>query len=318
MVPRVAVVGVGRMGYNHARVLKELEKKGLAVLAAVVDVDGVRARAVAGEFGTRALTDYRELVELGVDAVVVAVPTKLHYEVASFFVESGLDVLVEKPIADSVEKAEKLVRAAEEKGVVLMVGHVERFNPAVERLVEEVEAGALGELITMSARRIGPFNPRVSDVSVVIDLAFHDIDVMISLAQSKPVSVYARARKMHGESLAEDYAFITLHFESGVDGFIETNRLTPRKVRALDVVGVKGVAHLDYIEQKLVILDDKYVREAVIERAEPLARELQHFIECVKGGAEPRVTGRDGLNALVVAEAALKSSREGRVVELSW
>jgi len=313
---RVGVVGVGNMGYHHARVYSSLEKNGLVKLVGVVDADPQRARRVAEEFGTKAFTDYRGLLGEGVDAVSIAVPTRLHHEVALFFIRNNVHVLVEKPIADTVEKASEMIREAEKQGVILLVGHIERYNPAVRRLKEEIQEGVLGDIVTLSAKRIGPFDPRVSDVSIVIDLAIHDIDIMTYLTDSKPVKVYAKARKIYGNSKADDYAIILITFENGVDGIIETNRLTPYKLRLLNIVGVKGVAQLDYIEQKLVIYDNKYVRDALVKKDEPLKIEITHFIDCVNGQAKPLTPGVIGLNALQIAYAALDSSLRGEAAHI--
>ncbi|MEM3896426.1 MAG: Gfo/Idh/MocA family oxidoreductase, partial [Archaeoglobaceae archaeon] len=264
---RVAVIGVGNMGYHHARIYSEFAKEGKVELVGVSDVNAYRAKEVAEKFGTRAFKDYRELLGF-VDAVSIAVPTPLHYEVAMDFIKAGVHVLVEKPIADSVEKAEEMIREAEKNGVVLMVGHVERFNPAVLKLKELISAGELGEVITMSAKRVGPFDGRNSNVNVIIDLAVHDIDIMGFLLNSKVCYVYSKARRILGET--EDYALITLRFENNTDGIVETNRLTPYKLRLLNTVGSKGVAELYYIHQKLCVYKDNIVKEVEIAKREPL------------------------------------------------
>jgi len=315
---RVAVVGVGHMGYHHARIYSKLQKDGIVELVGVADINEERAKGVAKEFGTKAFSDYRELLHLGVNAVSVAVPTRLHYEVSMFFIKSGVHVLVEKPIADTVEKAFEMAREAERQGVVLLVGHIERYNPAVRRLKDEIRRGILGDVVTLSAKRIGPFNPRVSDVSVVIDLATHDIDIITYLTESRPVRVYAKARRIHEDSRAEDYALIIVTLENEINGVVETNRLTPYKLRMLYVVGTRGVANLNYTEQKLEIHNGLYAMEAIIERDEPLKLEIQHFIECVRGVAKPLTPGIVGLQALMVTQAALNSSRRGEVVEIKW
>jgi len=315
---RVGVVGVGNMGYHHARIYSSLEKNGLVKLVGVVDADPQRARRVAEEFRTRAFTDHRDLLGEGVDAVSIAVPTRLHHEVALFFIRNNVHVLVEKPIADTVEKASEMIREAEKQGVILLVGHIERYNPAVRRLKEEIQEGVLGDMVTLSAKRIGPFNPRVSDVSIVIDLAIHDIDIMTYLTSSKPVKVYAKARRIHRDSRAEDYAIIVLSFDNGVNGVVETNRLTPFKLRTLEVVGTRGVSRLDYIEQKLVIYSEREVRDVIVERDEPLKIEISHFIDCVNGEDDPLTPGIVGLNALKTAQAALDSSKKDEAVSVVW
>jgi len=312
---RVGVVGVGAMGFNHARVLYELSKQDLVELVGVADVDYSRAAKAAKEFNTIAYRDYRELIGR-VDAVSIAVPTKLHKDVAVEFIKAGIHVLIEKPIADTIENALEIVKAAERNRVVVAVGHIERYNPAVAKLKELVDRGALGHVITMSARRVGPFSPRVSEVSILVDLAVHDIDVMRYMVSSPVSKVYARGRRIRSDSMAEDYGLIVLTMENGVDGLVITNRLTPYKVRDLTVVGSRGIANVDYIEQRLVIYDDEFVREARIAKEEPLKLELLDFIESVSRGRSPKVTAEDGIYALKIAEEALKSIRTGQVVEV--
>lgn len=309
---RFAVVGVGNMGYHHTRIYSELAKEGKVEFVGVSDAKMERAKEVAERFGTRAFKDYKELLGL-VDAVSIAVPTSLHYDVAMDFIKAGVHVLVEKPIADSIEKAKRMIEEAERNGVILMVGHVERFNPAVLKLKELISNGEIGEVITMSAKRVGPFNPRVSETSVILDLAVHDIDVMSFLVDSTVREVYAKSRKIYGT--AEDYGLILVSFENEIDGIVETNRLTPYKFRNLNVVSSKGALQLDYIEQKLVgYTVDK--REIEVERREPLKVELQNFIESVLNGKKPLVDGYTGLKALIVAFKALESSKRNEVVKV--
>jgi UDP-N-acetylglucosamine 3-dehydrogenase len=315
---RVGVVGVGMMGYHHARVYYEFSREGVVELVGVADVNWERARRVAEQFHTKPFRDPFELLREGVDAVSIAVPTSLHRDVALSFIEGGVHVLVEKPIADTVEKALDIIRAAEKNGVVLLVGHIERFNPAVQKLKQLMSRGELGSPITVSAKRVGPFSPRVADVGVTVDLAVHDIDVMAFLLEEYPSRVYARARNILETSNTEDYALILLTFPDEVDGVIETNRLTPYKARKLTVVGTKAIAELDYLSQDLKVYDEDFVKQARVEREEPLKRELRHFINCVRGVEKPLVTGWDGLKALKVALAAVESAAKGVPVAIEY
>jgi UDP-N-acetylglucosamine 3-dehydrogenase len=316
-VIKVGVVGVGAMGSNHARVFFELSQQGLVELVGVVDINYERALQVAKKFNTKSFRDYRELVGK-VDAVSIAVPTKVHKVVALDFIEAGVHVLIEKPIADNSLDAIEIIKAAEKKNVIVAVGHIERFNPAVVKLKEVIDRGLLGEIITMSAKRVGPFAPRVSDVSVLIDLAVHDIDVMRYITSSEVVKVYARGRKIRADSLAEDYGLIVLTFNNGADGLVETNRLTPYKVRELVIVGTKGIAYLNYIDQRLTLYNDEWVREAKIVKEEPLKLELLDFIEAVSRGRKPKVTVYDGFIALKIAEEAHRSIELGQAVNVKY
>jgi UDP-N-acetylglucosamine 3-dehydrogenase len=310
---RVGVIGVGSMGFHHARIYNQLAENGLVELVGVSDIDYERALSVARAFKTRAFKDHRELLGL-VDAVSIATPTETHKDIALEFINAGRHVLVEKPIASSVKDALELIEKAEENHVVLMVGHVERYNPAVTRLREIIRGGLLGEPVTIMAKRVGPFNPRVAKTSIIIDLAIHDIDVINSLLDSKVSSVYARSRRVHPSSMEDDYGLITISYENQVDAVLETNRLTPYKMRSLEVVGTKGVALLNYIEQKITLYDEEWVRDAIIQREEPLKLELLNFIRVVEGVEKPTVTIEQATYALLIAEAALESSKKNKPI----
>ncbi|MDN5319810.1 MAG: UDP-N-acetylglucosamine 3-dehydrogenase [Thermococcaceae archaeon] len=310
----IGVVGVGNMGFHHARIYSELAKEGKVELVGVADANFERAKEVAEKFKTRAFADYRELIK-EVDAVSIVVPTSLHRQVALDFIENGVHVLVEKPIAESIESAEEIIKAAKNNGVVLMVGHVERFNPGVLKLKEVLDGGLIGKIVTLTAKRVGPLPPQIKDVGVIVDLAVHDIDVMSFLLGDKVKSVYARAGSAKNPLELEDYAIIMLNFGDAT-GIVETNWLTPHKVRTLSVVGTEGIAELDYITQKLVIYNHEWVKEAKVNVKEPLRNELEHFVECVEKGVKPLVSGEEGLHALKVAIKALESAKSAMIVDV--
>ncbi|MDK2870479.1 MAG: UDP-N-acetylglucosamine 3-dehydrogenase [Pyrococcus sp.] len=313
---RVGVVGVGNMGFHHARVYSELAREGKVELVGVADVNFERAREVAKKFNTIPYADYKELAKEDLDAVSIAVPTSLHKQVAIEFMERGINVLVEKPIAESIESAREMIRVAKENKVILMVGHIERFNPAVIKLKESIEKGLLGEVVSISAKRVGPMAIRIRDVGIIIDLGVHDIDVISYLFNDRVRKVYARAGNVKHPAGVEDHALIMLGFSNGKSGIIETNWLTPHKTRTLTAVGTEGIAYLDYIQQKLVIYNDEWEKIAKIERREPLKNEIEHFIECIKENKEPLISGEDGLHVLKVALKALESSKRDEVLEV--
>jgi len=309
---RVGVVGVGNMGFHHARIYSELSRDGIVEFVGVADLNFERAKEVGKKFGVNAFRDYRDLLKI-VDAVSIAVPTNFHYDVSMDFIEHGISVLVEKPISDSVEKAREMVRAAEIEGVKLMVGHVERFNPAVLKLKELIDCRKIGDLITMSAKRLGPFNPSASETNVIIDLAIHDIDIMCFLTESEVEEVYARCKRILGNS--EDYALINLKFRD-FDGMVETNRLTRHKVRNLSVVSLNNFFQLDYIQQEITAFQEDGIRRIEVQKREPLRGEIESFIECVKRDKKPPVDGEAGLYALIVATKALESSKRNEVLKV--
>jgi len=314
-VIKMGVVGVGSMGFHHVRIYSQLAESGLVQLVGIADINYERALSVAKIFKTKAFKEYKELLEL-VDAVSIATPTETHKDIALEFINAGKHVLVEKPITSNVKEALELVRKAEEMHVVLMVGHVERYNPAVVKLREIIKNSLLGEIVTITAKRVGPFDPRVAKTSVIVDLAIHDIDIINSLLGSKVISLYARSRKVHPDSLEEDYGLITLTYENQVDAVVETNRLTPYKVRSLEVVGTKGIVALDYIEQKIKMYDGEWIREAIIQKEEPLKLEILNFIKVIERVDKPMITKEEALYALLIAEAALESSRKNKLILL--
>jgi UDP-N-acetylglucosamine 3-dehydrogenase len=308
---RAGVIGVGAMGKNHARLYSELPG---VELIGVADVNETLATSIAQSYGCKPFADYNDLLNENLDVLSIVVPTTLHKKVALDAIQKGINVLVEKPIADTVENADEIIKVARQNKVKLMVGHVERFNPAIIKLKELIDSGLLGKVVSISAKRVGPYNPRIRDVGIVLDLGTHDIDIMSYLCGEKIKEVYASAGTVvHSH---EDHAIITLNFGSGSSGVIDTNWLTPHKVRNLTVIGSQGIAEVNYIEETLRIFDQEWVRDAKIEKEEPLKLELLHFIDCVQRDKKPLVSGEDGRHALAVALAAVESARTGKVCEI--
>lgn len=308
---RAGVIGVGAMGQHHVRIYHEMEN---VELVGISDVSEDRVKELSDRYGTNGFTDYNELLAENLDAVSIVVPTTLHMPVGLDVIGSGANLLVEKPIADTLENAEKLTRAAEDAGVKLMVGHIERFNPAVTKLKGIIDSGLLGKIVSISARRVGPYNPRIRDVGVILDIGVHDIDVISYLYGKRVSEVYSIAgADIH---TFEDHAAIILRFDHEFSGIIETNWLTPHKVRKLTVIGVDGVAYLDYIDQTVELHDREWIRKAKVENAEPLKRELEHFIDSISNGNEPNPSGDDGIHALKVAMAAIESYNEAKAVRI--
>ncbi len=308
---RAGVIGVGAMGQHHVRIYSEMEN---VELVGISDVAGDRVRELSAQYDTAGYTDHNELLAQGLDAVSIVVPTTLHMPVGLDVISSGANLLVEKPIADTLENAETLTRAAGAAGVKLLVGHIERFNPAVTRLKEIIDSGLLGKIVSISARRVGPYNPRIRDVGVILDIGVHDIDVISYLYGKTVNEVYAIAgADIHS---FEDHAAIVLRYGHEFSGIVETNWLTPHKVRKLTVIGVEGMAYLDYIDQTVELHDGEWIRKAKVETGEPLKRELDNFINTIRNNGEPSPSGEDGIHALKVAMAAIESYNEGRAVRI--
>jgi len=309
---KIGVIGTGAIGQHHVRVCSALSG---VELAGVADIREELVSKLAREHRTEAYTDYRELLKKDLDCVTVAVPTSLHREVAIAAMEHGLSVLVEKPIADTLENADAMIECARRAGVKLMVGHIERFNPAVMAVKREVEKGRFGRLVSISATRVGPFEPRVRDVGVILDLGVHDIDIMHHLYGQPVREVFATAGSVLHRF--EDYATILLKFRNGSAGVIKTNWLTPHKMRRLSLTGTEGIAYVDSMKPGVQVYNGLAGVELSLEREEPLKKELEHFISCVRKDREPAITGEEGRLALQAALAAIASYKLGRVVEVA-
>ncbi|MEM0101459.1 MAG: Gfo/Idh/MocA family oxidoreductase, partial [Candidatus Methanomethyliaceae archaeon] len=209
-----------------------------------------------------------------------------------------------KPITKTIEEAKELIKLAEKYGVKLMVGHIERFNPAVIKMKEIIDKEMLGKILVINARRVGPFPPKNIDTGIIIDLAIHDIDILRYVYGKEPLKVYSKYGSI--KSNYEDYAVILLDFDEGV-GCIETNWFTPHKIRTIVVTGTEGILFLDYIEQSIVIYNSQWKIEPKINKEEPLKLELEHFIKCIKENKEPITSGEEGLKNLMVAYRALEN-----------
>ena len=308
---KIGVIGAGTMGQHHIRVLSQMKDVNLIGIA---DVAEDRIKKLGEQYKTNYYTDYKKLLKEKPDAISIALPTVMHRDAVVESINSGINVFVEKPVADSLESADEMIRKAEENNVKLMVGHIERFNPVVLKLKEEIEAGNLGNVVSMSTVRVGPYNPRIRDVGIITDLGVHDIDIMHYLYGEKISSVHAYAGSVIHKF--EDYATILAGFNNGHSGVIETNWLTPHKTRTLTVTGTDAIAYADYIEQTLKICNKRGETHIKIEKKEPLASELTNFVSAVKEDKTPLVTGRDGRNAVEVALAAIKSYKENKTIIL--
>jgi len=309
----VAVIGAGFWGRNHARVFTELEE---TELLAVCDINAERAKAIAKQFGVKAYTSTAKMLKIkDLDAVSVCTWSTSLAKEALKALKAGKHVLVEKPMAANSKQAETLIKTAEKEGLYLSVGFLMRFIPGLQHIRKAVESQEIGEIVCATAKRVSEWPERIGDVGVVKDLAIHDIDVMHYLFGSDPVAVYAKTGNMRHKKF-EDYAHIMLTFEHGKNAFIEANWLTPYKTRVLVVTGSRAIAKLDYITQELTIETAEKTVQPRIPWQEPLKLELQHFARCILGKEKPFITGLDGLKALKIAEAALKSSKTGRLVKL--
>lgn len=305
------VIGAGRMGQYHVGVYSELTGVNLV---GVVDVNQTRGEEIAKKYRTSFYKDYRSLFGK-VDVVSIAVPTSMHYEVAKECLQAGVHCLVEKPITPSLAEAEELFDIAEKNGAILHVGHVERFNGAVQELSKAVR-----DPIFIESRRLGPFDPRMKDDGVVLDLMIHDIDIILNLVKSPVVEINAIGATVFSDN--EDVVNVQLRFENGCLANILASRATQEKIRTLAVTQRSEYIFLDYTTQDILvhrrassqhqlgIQELKYTQESFIERIfvhreNPLKLELRHLIDCVANGADRRISVENELMSLRVALAVL-------------
>jgi UDP-N-acetylglucosamine 3-dehydrogenase len=328
----VAVIGAGSMGRNHARVYSELPG---ANLLAVVDTNPEIAAEVAHRYQARPYHDFNEMLAAEQpQAVSIAVPTALHTQVALEAMRAGADILIEKPIAATLQEGRQIISEAQRLNRRLMIGHIVRFNPAIQALKQKLDAGELGRIFQIVCRRVGPFPARIRDVGVVVDLAPHDIDIMRYLTGLEPQRVYAEVeQRIHTEH--EDLLLGLLRFPDGITGSLEINWLTPTKIREVLVLGERGLFKVDDLTQDLYFYENvqangvfwstlqtiKGVSEGrlvrySLQRYEPLRAELQAFLDAVQNDAPIPVSGQDGLAALRLALALVDSGRTHQVISL--
>jgi predicted dehydrogenase len=296
---RVGVVGVGVMGANHARVLADLAE---VRLVGIADSDQKQRALVSEALGCAGHADVEALIESGVDAITIAAPTHLHQDLALTCVRHGVHILVEKPIASSVEEGRAIIAAAQRAGVTLMVGHVERFNPAVEAIRTAIRDE---DILSIAITRVGPFPPRMSNVGVVIDLAVHDIDLIRWFTDSDIVEVQPQLSNAIAER--EDIALLQFRTASGVLAHINTNWLTPFKARSVTVATRKKYIMGDLLTRQVTECfgfqpDGSYsMRHLSVGHAEPLRAELQAFVSAIRSGQRPAVTGEQAVASLEIA-----------------
>lgn len=317
------MIGAGAMGRHHARLFSQNPG---TELVAIVDPDGNRAATEAAPYGVATYPTLAALLDREqIDVVAVAAPTSLHHVIGLEALGHGLHVLMEKPLAATSQQAIELAVEAQRRGVVLAVGHVERFNPALRQLKQLVDDGAVGKTTSIVTRRLGVMPPRIKDANIVIDLAIHDIDICSYMMGSQPENVVATAGKAH-LSDRFDYAEIFLSY-SGTGCFVQASWITPVKVRKLAITGTHGYAELDYLTQELTLFRDGEWPEhntfgEMLERgtakpelievtkSEPLAEQLEAFLGTVRGQRTEMTSAIEAIAALAVAERALASANQ--------
>ena len=333
---KVGVVGVGHLGKVHARIYDELPE---VALVAVADIDEAQARSTAAKYSAEAFTDYREIIEM-VDAVSVVVPTDLHFQVASDFIRAGRHVIVEKPMTLKLKEAEALVALSREKSIIMQVGHVERFNPAVVAVREHIDRPRFIE-----CDRISAFSFRSMDVGVVLDMMIHDIDIVLAFVDSPVREIDAMGVSVVGQH--EDMANARILFENGCIANLRASRVSRKTMRKIRIFQEDTYVSLNYGTHKAqvfkktgqfdpkVLLEFKSsassvkdaqelmfkkllsIHEIDITFEEPLKKELESFIQSIRSGTEPVVSGELGLKTMQIASHILEAMKTHKRIYLS-
>ena len=304
---KVGVIGVGRMGTYHVGILSELPE---VELAAVVDIDSKSRKVIEENYGTPGFENYKDIYGK-VDAAVVAVPTGLHFPIAKDLLNAGMHVLLEKPCANNLDHARELFRIAEDKALTLHIGHVERFNGAVQELHKIVDSP-----IFVECRRMGPFTDRIKDDGVVLDIMIHDIDIILNLIQSKVTKIFVLGSSIF--STKDDLVNAQLEFENGCIANIIASRASQNQIRTLSITQKDSFVVLDYTDQEIYVHKKsssehklskdslRYKQESHVERIfvhkdNPLKLELKHFLDCATNGSPRKVAIDNELYSLEVA-----------------
>ena len=307
---KLAVVGVGHLGREHARVCAALDT---AELVAVCDTNEAQGRAIAEKYETRYVSDYRELLD-AVEAVSIATPTVNHHEVACAFLDKGIHALVEKPIARTLAEADEMIALTRARNVVLQVGHIERFNPAFVALQPHMHKPHFFE-----AHRMGIFTPRSLDIDVVMDLMVHELDIIATLVNSEVINIAAVGIPILTQKV--DLANVRLEFANGCIANITASRVAGERLRKLRIFQPNEYYSLDYAEQQVGMcklvppaqpgqLPQIIAEPLAITKREPLLAEIEAFVTAVQTHQTPVVTGADGRRALMLALAALEKIAE--------
>ncbi|PIP31066.1 oxidoreductase [bacterium (Candidatus Howlettbacteria) CG23_combo_of_CG06-09_8_20_14_all_37_9] len=312
---RTAVIGIGNMGKHHARNYFEIKN---SKLIAIADINKELGNEISKNYNCKFYESYNEMLDReDIQAVSVVVPSKYHHEVGMEVLGKGIHALIEKPISSTANEAHELIKCAKTNKAKLMIGHIERFNPGVIRLKEIINEGRLGEITSITSKRVGIFPPQIKDANVIIDLAVHDIDIINLLLEREPNAIDGNGGKAILDN-REDYAEIFMKY-GNISGFVQVNWITPIKIRNISVTGTKGYAELNYITQKLQLFYSNYSKVAdnfgdfvikfgepekqdiKIKQKEPLRAELESFINSVANNKPVHTPGEDGLKALNIA-----------------
>lgn len=313
---KYAVVGVGNMGKNHARTCSEISQ---LKLVAVVDSNEQVGMGIASQYNCNYYRDYLEMLDMeNPDAISICVPTNLHFSVASQAINHKIHVLLEKPISSSISEGEALLKLANENNVKFLVGHIERFNPAVKKVKDIVKKGDLGKIIAVIARRVGGFPPQIRDANIAVDLAIHDIDIINYLLDDLPNEVYVNKQKNHIKQREDSVEFFLKYKNSSA--YVQSNWVTPVKIRKLNITGSEGYLEMDYVSQRIRFYKSNYdkfkeesggfsdyilrfsepdIIDIPVVKKEPLKEEILYFLDCISNNV--KIESQFALDALKIS-----------------
>lgn len=329
---KACVIGAGVMGMNHIKILSDLEGVELVGVSDVSKENLEKAR----KFCKNTYTDYKEMIDKESPTMAcIVVPTSLHFEVAEFLIRKKINILIEKPITEKIADAKKIIALAKEYKIKATVGHIERFNPAIQELKKEISKGKLGRPFKVDVHRVGPFPKRIRDVGVVIDLAVHDIDIIRYILGDEVERVYAEVEK-NIHTTSEDILSAVIRMKNKTICHLNVNWLTPKKVRTLHVVGEKGMFVADYLERSLYLYENDFIntenfnsQKGTFEINEGkmikyntkdkdlLTEELKDFVNAIIYDKEPLITLEDGMKAIEIAHCILESAEKKAAIYCS-
>lgn len=301
---KIAQIGIGGWGKNHARVLSQL-----GVLAAICDADQNRAKEAGQKYGVNYYTSLDAMLEEDIDAVFVCTPTATHFEIATKIIQKKKSVFVEKPMTYNSEEGVQLLELARKNGVLLTCGYIERFNPVVESVKDFVKSKKYGELIMLEFHRENRMPLHIKDVGIIYDTSVHDIDTAMWLFDDTPEVVFARSGKIRHDH--EDFATIMLGFKDNKVAIISSNWITSARIRNFNAVCTEGIVSGDFLSQEVKIQKDQQIETLTKEKQEPLTLEIKSFLGALERKVNLRVRPEDAVNVTKIAEAALLSSKKG-------
>ena len=320
---KAAVIGIGNMGKNHVRIYHELEE---TELVAISDLNEDLLIKSKKKYGCNTYTDYKKMLnEEEIDIISIVTPTKTHKDVTLEVIEKNINFLLEKPISNNLEDGQLIIEEANKKDVKFLIGHIERYNPAIQKIKEMIDDKVLGEITTISAKRVGLFPPQIKDSNIIIDVSIHDIEIINYLLNDKPDEVFVNGGKALNQE-REDFVEILMCY-GPITGTIQSNWITPIKIRKLNITGTKGYAEIDYITQELILYENDYQKkddnfvefvntgqpkkiEIMIKSEEPLKLEIKNLIDSIKEDKTPLITGQQALDALEISLEINKKIKE--------